>query len=198
MVVRMDHCPHIKVNSFFSWPVELFRENLWSAGRDTSQSSSFILLNVVSGSKEDKYKKVTPCPLLVMCKVVFGDTCSCSSLMTCTETFATLVSSNKKVIGVTVSVLDWSYVWSGSSSHFFQDWPGCCTGAISATMMAFASLDIVTACSTFRHLSMMWFTLAVVQCKLTTSSPTPVRGGLLSAFTPLPKWWRFACAVPLP
>jgi len=101
--------------------------------------------------------------------------------MTCTETFVTLVSSNKKVIGVTVSVLDWSYVWSGSSSRFFQDWPGCCTGAISATMMAFASLDIVTACSTFRHLSMMWFTFGCC--------PMQVNHQLSHSCS----WWPFVC-----
>ena len=74
MVVLLDPLSTTNVNSLFNVPVDGFLKNLSSAGKETSRSSSFIHLKVVSGSKKDKYRKVTPCPLLVMCKVVLDDT----------------------------------------------------------------------------------------------------------------------------
>lgn len=83
-----------------------FLKNLSSAGKETSRSSSFIHLKVVSGSKKDKYTKVTPCPLLVMCKVVLDDTWRFNSSIFWMVVLVTLVSKIRKVIGVIALVLD--------------------------------------------------------------------------------------------
>ena len=68
-----------KVNSLLRLPVDGFLKHLSIAGMNASKSSLFMHLKVVSGSKNDKYRKVAPCPLLVTCKLVVGDTWRCSS-----------------------------------------------------------------------------------------------------------------------
>lgn len=65
-----------KVNSLLRLPVDGFLKHLSIAGMDASKGSLFMHLKVVPGSK---YRKVAPCPLLVTCKLVVGDTWRCSS-----------------------------------------------------------------------------------------------------------------------
>ena len=59
----------------------------------------------MSGSKKERYKRVTACPVLVICAIVSYD----DELVP-----VILVSKNKKVIGVMAFLRDWSHVWSGS------------------------------------------------------------------------------------
>jgi len=91
----------------------------------------------------------------------------------------TLVSRNRKIIGVRMFVLDLSQVWSGRVSHSLQESPLSCTGATTAGKFALASLEMERVVP------------VNVPISVDQLSNTPVRGGLLS------EWWCFDCMLHL-